>query len=189
MALSILAALLHGIGYLIYLCQVYGGGSVPNPASWTVWALLSILNALTFWKASKDPLATAQFFTGSVLCVAVWVYALASGRFSPLDTMGWAVLASCIITSIIWWATRSAIYASLMVAGILFWSSVPTIQGVWQNSSLEQALPWYLWTAAYLVTSINVARRRDQNNSRWWLLMAVPIVGIIIHGMVAIAVR
>ena len=69
--LSILAAVFHGMAYAIYLHQVFSGGSIPNPASWTIWAFLSTLNAVTFWKGSRDGLATAQFFTGSVACFAV----------------------------------------------------------------------------------------------------------------------
>ena len=96
--LSILAAVFHGVAYAIYLNQVYGGGSIPNPASWTIWAFLSILNALTFWKGTRDPLATAQFFTGSVACFVVWVFALSAGKFAPLDAMAWVVLLLCILS-------------------------------------------------------------------------------------------
>lgn len=188
MFLSLLAAGLHAAGYTIYLVQVYGGGSVPNPSSWSVWAFLTILNALSFWRASKDALATTQFFTGSVMCFMVWMYSLFGGRFSPLDRTGEVVLISCIIACLIWWATQKAIYANLVVAGILLFSSLPTIQGVWQNSGVERALPWYLWTAAFVVTAVNVARRH-RGKPRWWLLMVLPITGIVIHGVVAIAAK
>lgn len=67
MVLSILAAVFHGIAYAIYLTQVYGGGSIPNPASWTIWAFLSTLNAITFYKGSRDGLATAHFSRGQLL--------------------------------------------------------------------------------------------------------------------------
>lgn len=188
MFLSILAAVLHGVAYAIYLNQVYTGGSVPNPATWSVWALLSILNALTFWKASKDPLATTQFFTGSVACFVVWAYAWIAGRFLPIDTMACAVLISSVAACVVWkW--KDARHANLVVAGILLWSSWPTIQGAWRDGNVEQALPWYLWTSAFVVSFINVVRRRDRKDPRWWLLLAVPVVGIVIHGLVAIAAK
>ena len=188
--LSILAAVFHGVAYAIYLHQVFGGGSIPNPASWTIWAFLSILNAITFWKGSRDGLATAQFFTGSVACFVVWVFALGAGKFAPLDTMAWAVLVLSLLACAVWYFTRSAIYANLVVGGILLISSVPTIAGVWHNSNVEQSLPWWLWTTAFVITSVNVYRRTDRTKSRWWFLMVVPIFGIAIHGAVAIgAVR
>ncbi len=186
MFLSILAAVIHGTAYAIYLHQVYGGGSIPNPASWTIWAFLSTLNALTFWKGSKDGLATAQFFTGSVACFVVWAYALGAGRFAPLDAMAWTVLVLSLAACLVWYVTRSAIYANLVMGGILLVSSIPTIAGVWHNSNVERSLPWYLWTSAFVITSINVFRRTDRTKPQWWFLMVVPIIGIIIHGAVAL---
>ncbi len=190
MFLSILAAVLHGIAYVIYLHQIYDGGSIPNPASWTIWAFLSTLNALTFWKGSRDGLATAQFFTGSAACFIVWAFALGAGKFASLDVMAWTVLVLCFAACGIWYATKSAVYANLVVGGIFLMSSIPTIVGVWRNSNVEQPLPWYLWTIAYAVTSVNVYKRTDRAKSQWWLLMAVPVFGVMVHGSVAIgAVR
>lgn len=188
MFLSILAALLSGLAYVLYFGQMLHGTSVPNPASWSVWTLLAVMNALTFWKSSRDPLATLQFFTGSVGCFVVWAYALIAGQFSPLDTMAWTVLVSCVIACAVW-NLKSARHANLVVAGIFLWSSVPTIQGAWLDSNIERALPWWLWTMAFAVSFCNVIMRRNKEDTHWWLLLAVPTVGVIIHGAVAIPAK
>jgi len=185
--LSILAAVLSGVAYAMYLYQVYAGGSMPNPASWTIWAFLAGLNAITFWKGSKDGLATAQFFTGAVGCFVVWAFALSVGKFAPLDLMAWIVLILCIAACLVWWKTRNAVYANLVVAATLAVSFIPTIMGVWQNGKIEQPIPWYLWTAAFAVTSVNVFRRTDRTESRWWFLMVVPVLCIAAHGIVALS--
>lgn len=188
MFLSILAAVLHVLGYPIYLYQVYGGTSVPNPASWTIWALLAVLNALTFWRGSKDALVTLQFFSGSVASFSVWVYALSLGRFSPLGSTGWGVLVLCLLACVVWRATN-ALYANLVVAGILALSSLPTIEGVLRNGNVERALPWYFWTSASAITCINVFRRRHEGEKRgirWQFLLVTPTVLVIIHGIVAL---
>jgi hypothetical protein len=182
-----LAAVFSGIAYVIYLPQVYGGGSVPNPASWTVWAFLAGLNAITFWKGSRDSMATAQFFTGSAGCFAVWVFALSMGKFAPLDAMAWTILALCLTACLVWWITRNAVYANLVVGGTLLVSFIPTIISVWQNGKTEQPFPWYLWTVAFGITSINVFRRTDRTKHRWWFLLVVPIIGVACHGIVALS--
>lgn len=186
MALSLLAALFHGTAYGIYFLQVSGGGSVPNPASWSVWAVLSIVNALTFWKASKDPLATTQFFTGAVACFGVWIYSLSAGKFAPLNTMAWVVLVLCLLACAIWYITRSAIYGNLIVCGIFIVSSIPTLAGVWANSNVERPLSWCFWTTAFVITFLNVLRRADRAKPKWWFLLAMPIYGIVFHGLIAI---
>ena len=186
MFFSVLAAVFSGVAYVLYLHQVYAGGSVPNPASWTVWAFLAGLNAITFWKGSKDGLATAQFFTGAVGCFVVWAFALSMGKFAPLDTMAWSVLLLCVAACLVWWKTKNAIYANLVLSGTLAVSFVPTIVGVWQDGKTEQPIPWYLWTAAFAITSINVFRRTDRTKLHWWFLMVVPVLGTILHGIVAL---
>ncbi len=188
MILSIVAAVLHGVAYVIYLSQVHHGGSVPNPASWTVWAFLAGLNAFSFWKASKDPIATAQFFTGSVACLVVWIYSMIAGRFSALDSVGFGVLYASAVACVVWWATE-AIYANIVVATIMLISSIPTVQGVWQDGGVERALPWYLWTLAFTITSVNVMHRADKGQSRWWLLMVTPVSCVALHAAVAVAAK
>lgn len=186
MLLSIAAALFHGVAYAIYFVQVWNGGSVPNPASWSVWVFLAALNALTFWKASKDPLATTQFFTGSVGCFGIWAFALYAGKFAPLGTMEWVVIVCCFVACAVWYKTKSATYANLIVCAIFIASSTPTLKGVWRNSGVEQPLPWCLWTTAFIITAINVWWRTDRAKPRWWFLMAMPAYGIIFHGLIAI---
>ena len=186
MFLSILAAVFSGIAYVVYLSQVYWGGSVPNPASWTIWVFLATLNALTFYKGSRDGLATLQFFTGAAGCLVVWAFALGAGKFAPLNALAWIVLILCLAACAVWYFTKNAIYANLVVSGIFLVSSIPTIAGVWRNSSIERPFPWYLWTAGFVITSINVLWRTDRTKSRWWFLMVTPILCVAIHGAVAL---
>jgi hypothetical protein len=184
--LPIFAAILSGIAYAIYLPLVYDGGSVPNPASWTVWAFLATLNAISFWKSSQSKLATAQFFTGSVGCLAVWIFALAKGKFTPLDPMAWIILGLCLAACLVWWITREATYASIIVGITLTISFIPTISGVWRNGHLENTLPWYLWTAGFILTTIYVARKKEgRNKPGWRLLFVVPVVCVVCHSIVA----
>jgi hypothetical protein len=152
-----------------------------------VWAILAALNAVTFWKGSKSALATAQFFTGSVASATVWLYSLVEGRFSPLDDMGWIVLIMCLIAIVVWKATGKATYANLIVGVILIVSFIPTLDGVWNDPSKEQELPWVLWTFAFVATTINGFRRRNEEHEvDWRLMLFVPVTMLFAHGAVAV---
>ncbi len=186
-AIPLLAATFHGVAYTIYAFQVGGGDSVPNPASWTIWMIVSIINALSFWKGMKSGIATAQFFTGSFGCMVVWVYALHSGSFSPLDATGWIVLGLCVVCIGTWQLFRKATYVSLIVGLILVISGIPTIEGVWENSATEKALPWIIWTVADTITVYNGYRRRQKESEiDWRLMQVVPVVLLLFHGAVAV---
>ncbi len=98
------------------------------------------------------------------------------GKFAPLDTMAWIVLTLCIAACLVWWKTKNAVYANLVLAGTLGVSFIPTIVSVWQDGKLEQPIPWYLWTAAFAITSVNVFQRTDRTKPQWWFLMVVPVL-------------
>jgi len=186
MLLALLAAVLHGTAYVIYLYQVYSGASVPNPASWSVWALFAILNALTFWQtAKKNILLTAQFLTGSVMASLVWAYAMSAGRFSGLDTIGVTTLVLCGLSCWVWWRSKNAGYAQLILVVSLVVSAIPTIWGVILDSNLEKALPWWIWTGACLATLTNVSIQKYRDSSQSWILFVSPIVLTFVHGIVA----
>jgi hypothetical protein len=184
--LCISAVVLDAAAYALYLFQISAGGSTPNPASWTVWFFLATLSAITFWKGSKDAVGSAQFFVSALGCCVIWGFAWYRGKFTPLDPMGWAILVFCVATCVFWRIKKNAMYANLIVASALLLSSCPTIVGAWQRKGIEGPLAWYVWTAAFLVTSVNVFRRADRSKARWGLVMVTPILGIVIHGTVAL---
>jgi hypothetical protein len=189
--LAVLAAVLHGTAYTIYLTQVYFGESVPNPASWSVWAFLSVLNAFSFARASGNWLKALQFFTGAVMCLVVFAYSLWAGHFAPLTGLGYTVLVLSLIACLIWCMTRAS-YASVAIAAIFLISSVPTVMGVWQNTNTEHQLPWWLWTTAFCLTFANVLRDWGQIRKREphpWTVTAVPVSGIILHCVVALLAK
>lgn len=183
--LSVSGALLQGIAFGIYLRQVRFGSSVPNPASWTVWAFLAVLNALTFWKASGDVLATMTFFTGGVMCTAVFAYSLYAGKFAKLDIQAKVVLGIGLIACLVWWLLQDASYANVIVAFGFAVSSWPTIRGVWHDSRTEKSLPWFIWMGAFTLTLVNVLVRWEGR----YIALLMPIECIIIHGVVAIKAR
>lgn len=186
MILSILAALFDVGGYAFYFFHVYGGSTFPNPASWTIWTFLAALNALTFWKASNDALATLQFFVGAGMCVAIFLYTLGAGRFTPLDAVDTGVLIFCVVVCVVWYLTRNALYANLVLVGVGAISVYPLMAGIVTHPSIERPHAWIFWTCAFVVTSMNVyMRSQDAYPRKRVLLMAMPSSGLILHAGVA----
>lgn len=181
------AALLHFTAYAIYLYQVGHSISDPNAASWTVWAFLSALNAFSFWKTSRSAEASAQFFTGAVMCIVVYAFSVATGSFKPISNLEVGILISCLLACLAWYLTESPALASLMAGTILAVSFYPTIMGVAANPAAESPLPWFLWTAAFSVTLYNAwkLRRMPGREMAWTpVVLYVPLIGIVAHAAV-----
>lgn len=183
------AALLHFTAYLIYLYQVSRSLSEPNAASWSVWAFLSALNALAFWKTARSATAAAQFFTGAAMCLAVYGFSLMTGSFKPITPFEIGILVTCIIACAAWYLTKNPALASLLVGTALAVSFQPTIMGVAADPAKESPLPWFIWTAAFCITFYNAWTLKNVpgRETSWTpVLLYVPMVGILGHAFVGI---
>lgn len=180
--LGIMAALLHGVAYVLYNIQAKKGKSKPNIATWVIWAFLAILNAFFFHKMSGDFVTALQFFMGSVACTVTFFYVLITGKFSWPKSDEWAVLALGLVASLVWWIFKSATGANMVVVIAFLISFFPTFKGVWQDPFKEAPLPWLIWTVAFLITTSNVILRWNEQP----LALVIPIVLFMTHGGIAI---
>ena len=180
--LGVVAALLHGTAYVLYNLQAKAGSSVPNPASWVVWAFLSVLNASSFFSMSGF-LPSLQFLTGSAACITTLIYVIFIGKLSWPTEKEWVILMLGLLGAIVWWEFRSATGGNLITTAAFIISSVPTISGVKENPFKETSRPWTIWTIASIATSINVSLQH-----KWWSLVA-PVVLTFVHGGVAFLSR
>lgn len=180
-ALGLTAALLHGVAYVLYNVQAKLGKSSPNAASWSVWAFLATLNALSYREMSGDLVATLQFFTGSVACVLTFLYVLTIGKFSRLKPKEWGLFALGLLATVVWWKLRSATGANMIVLVAFLISFIPTFEGVWRDPFKETPRSWTLWTLALLITTTNVVLRDGKP-----IALLTPIVLLVAHGSIAI---
>ncbi|MDQ3076371.1 MAG: hypothetical protein M3Q34_04585 [bacterium] len=52
--LAIIAAIVNGLGYLLYVRQVKNKSSKPNITSWGLWAFISFVDFLSYKDLSKS---------------------------------------------------------------------------------------------------------------------------------------
>lgn len=179
---GVLAALLHSIAYVLYNIQTKTGQSKPNIATWSIWAFLATLNALSYHKMSGDLVVSLQFFASSVACILTFFLTLVTGRFSRLRPKEWIILALGLFATLIWWLFRSAEGANMIVLVAFVVSFLPTFEGTLRDPSKETSRPWMLWTLAFTVTTINtILRWKGQ-----FVVLLPPIVRLLAHGSIAI---
>jgi hypothetical protein len=181
---GITAALLHGVAYLLYNVQAKLGKSSPNAASWSVWAFLATLNALSYFSMNGDVVTSLQFFTGSIACIVTFIYVLAIGKFSGLKAKEWGLCALGFLAVLVWWKYRSATSASIIILIAFLISSWPTLEGVLRNPLKETPRPWTIWTIAFLLTTINVGLRGGRP-----IAFLAPVLLLLAHGSIAVLSR
>ena len=188
LVLGVAAALFHGSAFVLYAIRARLGHSSPKSASWALWAFLATVNALTFRTMSGD-VATLQFFTGSVACVAVFVYMWAIGKLKWPEPNELLMFAFGLVAIYVWWRYRNAGAANLIIFAALVISFKPTFDGLRTDPYAETSGPWNLWTIAFLITAANVVLRSQGGPRELALQLVMPIGGAVLHGAVAFLSR
>jgi len=182
LVLAIAAVVIHGTAFFFYVKQMKLGQSRPNIVTWGIDIFLMLLNTLTFREMSRDTVATAQFFVGTVGCVIIFLYALVRGKFSEPGRTGWWAMLLGIIAAITWYVFREVTWANMIVLVALSVAFVPTWDGAYRDPFKETPRSWVMWTMAYLITTVNVLL-----NPTWRVVSLVnSIVSMFAHGLVAV---
>ena len=179
-SLSVAAALLHGIAFILYNIQTKLGQSKPNATTWGLWAFSATINAFSYSSMSGDMIVALQFFTSSVACILTFLYVLVIGKLSWPKRKEWALVGLVLFAVFVWWKW-SATSANVIILVAVTFSFIPTFEGVWRDPFKETPLSWTLWTLAYLVTATNVLLRGNH------LVALVSPIGLLIaHGSIAV---
>lgn len=180
--LGAIAGLMHIVAFIIYNLQMLRGQSIPNSTTWTLWTFLSTLNCLTYLSASGDWVKGLLPIASSLACIATFFIALRKGKLSKLDKMEKVLLGLGLLSIMVWFTLQSAAKANLVLQASIAISFIATFRSVWKNPKSEKALPWFIWSSAY-VLSITVVIWRWQNQ---WIDLVYPTNCLLLHGIVGL---
>ncbi len=181
--LVIIANALILVVYLLYLKQIIKSESTPNPATWIIWFVVTLINALTYINVTNSPLEGTIAITACCLMGIIMVYTLIKGKFGPLKTLEWWIIMLAISIGIFWQISANIIVAHLLLQIILVLSFVPTIKGLIKKELKEKAPPWITAALAYSLQIIALLIVYAGN----WVSLAYPILnGIIGNGSIAV---
>lgn len=174
--LSICAALVQIIGYVVYNWGTFSGKIKPNATSWFLWGLGSALTAWSYVALSQDWVKDLLPVTCAIVCAITFVFALLNGSYGKPDRYDLVVCALDTVVILFWFATDSDEYTNLLFQIDVILSFVPIIRAAWKEPQNESALPWFVWSVAYVMFVAVVLMRYE----KWWDLM-YPINYLALH--------
>ena len=182
--LGVIAGLVHFSAYALYLRQVLRRTSRPNTATWTLWTFLAALNAASYLAMCRDPAKAATPIAGALACAVILTVSVWKGRLTRLAVFDRGILAIGLSAAAVWWASRSATWANLLLQGAFVLSNVPTYRGVWRDPATERPLPWFGFGLAYAI-NIAVVLLRWQNEIAD---LAYPVLSLVTDAGVGLVV-
>lgn len=196
-ALAISAGILQVAGYIAYVLKF----AKPNALSWLMWAYgTSLLAVLEYdheikWYLLLLPIACA--LCSIAFSIVFWRHRNAA----DIHWSDWVALGMdlCLTAGylLMWYlegehtltqeGKETAVSAFLLVSNLTTISSFwPTIRGVWEDSSREHWLPWFIWTLAYGLLAVATVMEYE---TLWSMYMLYPAMGFVLHGTVSLLAR
>ena len=178
-ALGIASGFLQVLGYWEYVKKLNLGKIRPNTASWSIWAFGAILESSSYIFATGDWVKNILPTTCAICAILIFLYCLRQGHFERLTKFEWFLVIMDSIAIFIWWYS-SAVYVNIFLVITAAISFIPIFKHVWVDPKAEDALPWYIWTAAYTLLGTVVILRWEK-----WEDLVYPIMFATLHLIVA----
>mgnify|MGYP007066250053 CR=1 FL=1 len=181
--LALLASGIVVLVYLTYFIQMVKQKSTPNPATWSIWLIVSILNSITYVQVADTKYQGMISVTMTVFISLLFVYAYKKKKFTALKKVDKLALQLTGLIGLIWLVTGEEKVANILLQGVLLISFWPTIQGLRKEGAQESPAPWVLAVLAYVVLIMSMIVDFKGN----YIALVYPIVnGIVGNGVVAI---
>ena len=147
------------VAFVIYNKSIFQNKSQPNVVSWLLWALLTAVNAITYIIMSVDWVKGALAIVAFFVCAATFFISLLNGKFSKLNLLDVVALVIGLLSITVWLAFDSATYAHLVLQIGMIVPFIPTYSDLWNKKTAENPVPWFMWSAAYLIGALVVVLR------------------------------
>lgn len=180
--ISIIAGLFNLAAGTFYLRQVIKNESTPNPTTWVIWVMVTIINAATYFSVVKDNpwIALASGVT-ALMVFLIFITSLFKGKFTKLNYVDIASLILAVVVGVFWQVSGNAIISNIFLQIVFIISFYPTIHSLIVGVAKEKPLPWFLGSCSYILQILNILL----NPITLWALV-FPITQLIGQGAIAL---
>ncbi len=165
------------MGAIPYVYHIFHGRVVPHPFSYTVWAILSIINTiLLIYNAGISYLIVAPIISTLFLCfwsVVGWLL-LKKVKISLFDYLCLA-LAIVVIAIAYSFGLEDAIIPSICVDLLLL---APTVKKFWKNPRSEDVLGWLGAGISKLFLLCSLWLYAISYDNIWWWYSMIVNLGV-----------
>lgn len=149
--LSVTAASVQVAGFVLYNKNLFLGLTKPNFVTWALCTFLTVLNFTSYRDMSGDLVKSILPTVSSLACILTFVLILFREKRFSTNVWDGIALVIGLVSGFAWWWYHSSTYGNLILQPAIAVAFVPTLRGVWENPSNERALPWYIWSSAYIL--------------------------------------
>ncbi|MBI2065737.1 MAG: hypothetical protein HYT68_01570 [Candidatus Zambryskibacteria bacterium] len=167
-----------------YFKQLIKNESIPNPATWLIWLVVTIINTATYFLLSnRDIWISLVSVVLTVGILSIFIFAMVNGKFIKLGRIEVISLLLAITVGVFWQVSNDPKLANVALQLVFLISFYPTIIGLLKHHLRESPLPWFSASISYilqiLIVFINI-------NSIGIVGFAFPVINLIGNGTVGL---
>lgn len=180
--LAIFASIFSLLSGLSYIKQLIKGESIPNPATWLIWLVVTIINASTYFFVVKENLwLSLSSIALAVVIATIFILALTKGKFSRLGKIEISSLLLAFFIGLFWKLSGNYIISNVSLQLVFLISFYPTLRSLLKRETKEKLPPWFFASSSYILQIMNVF----VSGSPLFALV-FPIVNLIGNGTIGI---
>lgn len=143
---GVCAGIFSLLGFVPYIITILQGKTKPNRASWSIWASLGIILAVSNYSAGARE--TMWLLTAYAVCqITIAILSLKCGE-GGWNTFDQTCLLGAAVSIILWWIYNSPLIAILISIAIDSLGALPTIKKSYYQPETEDLFSWLMfWTA------------------------------------------
>lgn len=178
--LALIAGAINIWAFWLYNKDVFLGGTRPNAATWSLWALVTSVQAMSYDAMGVHWSKLVVMVSDATLCIGTFFFLWYAGKFGKLDKESRRIVVLGIAAFVLWQATSATLgnIMSQIPYAMAFW---PTIRNTRDGKTLEVPRVWVLFTISFVLSLIVVCLEWPEN--KWEFLF--PIVAIVMHAVLA----
>lgn len=180
--LSIFASIFSLFSGISYIKQLIKGESIPNPVTWLIWLVVTIINTLTYFLVVEGSLwLSLSSITLAIVIATIFILSLLKGKFSKLGKIEIISLFFAFVVGLFWKLSGNYIVSNISLQVVFLISFYPTLYSLLKRETKEKSPPWFFASLSYTLQIINVF----VSGSPLFALV-FPIVNLVGNGTIGI---
>ena len=154
--ISIIAGLFNVLAGSSYLKQVVKNESTPNPTTWIIWLVVTVINSATYFSVVGNKWIALSSAITAIMVFLIFVLSLFKGKFTKLSKIDVVSLALAVVIGIFWQISGNAIISNISLQAVFIISFYPTINGLLTGASKENYFAWTMGCCSYILQICNI---------------------------------
>ena len=179
--ISIIAVLFNVLAGSSYLKQIIKNESTPNPTTWIIWVIVTVINSATYFTVVGNVWIALSSAITAIMVFLIFVLSSFKGKFTKLNKVDVISLALALVVGIFWQVSGNAIISNISLQAVFIISFYPTIHGLLTGVSKENPFAWTMGCCSYVLQIFNIFL-----SPVTLIALAFPIIQLMGQGYIAI---